>query len=223
MNNSIYSGWPLKIFILVMTLLSILGGYQLSQLINKINDEYLQRTEKILAMERSLDDVTVAFSRRIQEWKDMLLRANDPELYNKHRQAFFIASTTLHEAFQHTKVAMQNDGMEIKLIENMLHDNEMLLSDYLTAKSMLNPREIDSFHEVDQQVIGVDRHLQDDLATLETEIRQFSNQQLNEIMPAHRSRYLIGLLVACSLLIMAIIGFAFASYIQSNKNKKTGN
>jgi len=208
---------------MVMTLLSIFGGYQLSQLIDKMNGDYLQRTEKILAMERSLDDATVAFSRRIQEWKDMLLRANDIELYNKHRQAFFIASTTLHEAFQHTKMAMQNDGMDTALIENMLHDNEMLLSDYLTAKSMLNPRQMDSFREVDQQVIGVDRHLQDDLATLEATIRNFSNRQLNEIMPAYRSRYLIGLLGTCSLLIMAIIGFAFASRIQSNKSKNTGN
>ncbi len=222
MKNSIYLDRPFKIFIMVMTLLSIFGGYRLSQLIDKINGDYLQRTEKILAMERSLDDATVAFSLRIQEWKDMLLRASDTELYNKHRQAFFIASTTLHVAFQHTKMAMQNDGMDTELIENMLHDNEMLLSDYLTAKSMLNPRQIDSFHEVDQQVIGVDRHLQDDLATLETEIRHYSDQQLSEIMPVHRRRYLIGLLGACSLLIMAIIGFAFASHIQSNRNKNTG-
>jgi methyl-accepting chemotaxis protein len=208
---------------MVMILLSVFGGYQLSRLIDKINDDYSQRTEKILAMERGLDDATVAFSRRIQEWKDMLLRANDTELYNKHRQAFFIASTTLHEAFQRTRMAMQNDGLDTGLIENMLHDNEMLLSDYLTAKSMLNPRQIDSFREVDQQVIGVDRHLQDDFATLEADIRQFSNQQLNKIMPAYRSRYLIGLLGACSLLIIAIIGFAFASHVQSSKNKKTGS
>ena len=150
--------------------------------------------------------LTFALSRQIQEWKDMLLRVDDTELYNKHQQAFFDASTTLQKTLERTKSFMQNEGLDTGLIENMLSDNESLLSDYLTAKSMLNPRQKDSFRDVDNQVIGVDRHLQSDLAELETEIRHFSNLQLNEIMPAPWNRYLIGLLGACSLLVMCNIG-----------------
>ena len=132
---------PFKIFILVMMLLSIFGGYQLSQLIYRINDVYVQRSEKILAMERALSNTTFALSRQIQEWKDMLLRVDDTELYNKHQQAFFDASTTLQKTLERTKSFMQNEGLDTGLIENMLSDNESLLSDYLTAKSMLNPRQ----------------------------------------------------------------------------------
>ena len=223
MNNSIYSGKALKIFILLITLLSIFGGYQLSQLIYRINSDYMQRTKKMLAMERSLEDTHDVFSQRTQEWKDMLLRADDTELYNKHRQAFFDASTTLQEAFQQTKLAMMDVGMDTSFIEHMVTDNEMLLSDYLTAISRLNPRQIDSFRDVDKQIFGVDRHLQDDFAALETEIRDFSNQQLNEIMPAQRNRYLLGLLGAISLLVMAILGFAFASLFQGPNNKIAAN
>ena len=223
MNNFIYLGKTFKIFILLITLLSIFGGYQLSQLIYRMNSDYMQRTEKILAMERSLDDTNVALSRQIQEWKDMLLRANDTELYNKHRHAFFDASATLQGAFQHTKWAMRDEGMDTSFIEHMVTDNEVLLSDYLTAISRLNPRQIDSFRDVDKQIFGVDRHLQDDFAALETEIRDFSNQQLNEIMPAQRNRYLLGLLGAISLLVMAILGFVFASLFQDPDKKAATN
>jgi len=223
MNNSIYSGKALKIFILLITLLSIFGGYQLSQLIYRMNSDYMQRTEKILAMERSLDDANVALGRQIQEWKDMLLRADDTELYNKHRQAFFDASTTLQGAFQQTKLAMMDVGMDTSFIEHMVTDNEVLLSDYLIAISRLNPRQIDSFRDVDKQIFGVDRHLQDDFAALETEIRDFSNQQLNEIIPAQRNRYLLGLLGAISLLVMAILGFVFASLFQDPDKKAATN
>lgn len=207
----------------MMMLLSVFGGYQLSKLIYRVNSDYMQRTEKILAIERGLDDTTFALSRQIQEWKDMLLRANDTELYNKHRQAFFDASITLQEAFQRTKMAMKNDGIDTSEIEHMLSDNESLLSDYLSAKSMLNPQKIDSFRDVDKLVVGIDRHLQNDLVALETKIRHLSNQQLNEIMPAQGNRYLIGLFGACSLLFMASAGYVFATYTQSNKKKKTGD
>ena len=223
MNNFIYLGKTFKKFILLITLLSIFGGYQLSQLIYRKNSDYMQRTEKILAMERSLDDTNVALSRQIQEWKDMLLRSNDTELYNKHRHAFFDASATLQGALQHTKWAMRDEGMDTSFIEHMVTDNEVLLSDYLTAISRLNPRQIDSFRDVDKQIFGVDRHLQDDFAALETEIRDFSNQQLNEIMPAQRNRYLLGLLGAISLLVMAILGFVFASLFQDPDKKAAAN
>jgi hypothetical protein len=118
---------------------------------------------------------------------------------------------------------MRDEGMDTSFIEHMVTDNEVLLSDYLTAISRLNPRQIDSFRDVDKQIFGVDRHLQDDFAALETEIRDFSNQQLNEIMPAQRNRYLLGLLGAISLLVMAILGFVFASLFQDPDKKAAAN
>lgn len=214
MNNSVYLAKPFKIFILVMTLLSVFGGYQLSQLIYRMNDYYLQHTEKLLAMEGNIDDATIALGRQIQEWKDMLLRANDTELYSKHKKAFFEYSSDVQQALLRTKAAMQNEGMDTIEIEQLLIDHQSLLSDYLIAKSRLNPRQIDSFREVDKQVVGVDRNLQQHIAAVKTEIQHFSKQQLKETMPAHGNRYLLGLAGASSLLFMALVGFAFASRFQ---------
>jgi methyl-accepting chemotaxis protein len=210
MSNPVYFGKPFIIFILVMTLLSFFGGYQISQLIYRMNDYYQQRTEKILAMEGSIDDATIALGRQIQEWKDMLLRANDMEVYNKHKQAFFKYSGDVQQALMQAIAAMQKERMNTVEIDQLLIDHQTLLSDYLMAKSMLNPRQIDSFREVDKQVVGVDRNLQKSLAAVKAEIQQFANQRLNETMPAQGNRYLLGLLGACSLLIMALVGFAFA-------------
>jgi methyl-accepting chemotaxis protein len=223
MKISIYSGRLLKIFIVLITLLSIFGGYQLSQLIYRINSDYMQRTKKILAMERNLEDASNALSREIQEWKDMLLRVDDAELYNKHQQAFFHAALALQEAFRHTKSAMQENGMETSLIEHMINDNEALLSDYVAAKSFLKPQKIDSFRDVDKLILGADRNLQIDSAALKTEMRDFSNQQLKQIMPTQWNRYLLGLLGAISLLVMAILGFVFARRFQDSDKKAAAN
>jgi hypothetical protein len=207
----------LKAFLTVMTLLSIFGGYQLAQLIHRMNDYYLQRTEKILAIERSLDEASVALGRQIQEWKDMLLRVNDTELYNKHRQAFLDFGVGVEDALTRTKVAMQDDGMDTGDIEQLLGEHQSLLSDYLYAKFLLNPRHLDSYLETDKRIIGVDRKLQNHLSVVKAEIQHFSDRQLKETMPTQGNRYLIGLLGASSLLVMALAGFIFASRLQGHE------
>jgi hypothetical protein len=207
-----------KTFIAVVTLISIFGGYQLSQLIYRMNDNYLQRTEKILAMERSLNDATVALGSQIQEWKDMLLRVNDTELYNKHRQAFTEASVGVQEALMRTKMAMKNDGMDTGEIEQLLGEHQSLGSDYVFAKSVLNPEQIKSYLETDKLVIGVDRKLQHHIAVVKAEIQRFSDQQLKRAMPVDENPYLLGFMGAAALLVMSLVGFIFAIRFQGNKN-----
>jgi len=225
MNKSVQESFSLakyfKTFIAVMALISIFGGYQLSQFIYKINVNYLQRTDKILAMERSLDEATVALSRQIQEWKDMLLRVNDTELYNKHKQAFTDANIAVQNAFMRTKMAMQDEGMDTEEIEQLLGEHQSLRSDYMLAKSRLNPLDINSYLESDQLVIGVDRKIQRHIAVVKAEIQHFSNQQLNKLVPAQGDRFMLGLVGALSLLIMSLVGLLFGSNFQSNKTRTT--
>lgn len=205
-----------KKFIAVMALLSVFGGYLLSQLIYRMNDDYLQRTERILAMERSLSDATIALGSQIQQWKDMLLRVNDTELYSKHRKAFTDASVAVQEALMRTKTAMQNEGMNTGEIEQLLGEHQALVSDYMFAKVILKPQRIDSYLETDKLVIGVDRKLQQHIAAVKSEIQNFSDQQLKESMPAQR--YLLGLLGASLLFIMSLAGCIFSMRFQGNEN-----
>ena len=218
MQYSVFLPMHFKTFIAVMTLFSIFGGYQLSQLIYRTNDYYLQRTEKILAMERGLNDATIALGSQIQEWKDMLLRVNDTELYNRHRKAFTEAGVGVQEALMRTKMAMKNNGMDTGEIEQLLGEHQSLGSDYVFAKSVLNPRQIESYLETDKLVIGVDRKLQHHIAVVKTEIQRFSDQQLKETMPVDENRFLLGLMGTSSLLAMSLAGLIFASRFQGNKN-----
>ena len=200
-----------KKFIAAMTLLSVFGGYLLSQLIYKTNDFHLQRTDRLLAMQGNLDEAAITLGRQIQEWKNMLLRVNEAELYNKHRQAFMFCSYGVQEALMRTKMAMQSAGMSTSEIEQLLSEHKLLLSDYLLAKAKLNPRQIDSYHEADNQVVGVDRKLQRHIAVVKIDIEEFSRQQLNGPLPEQVNSFLLmGLLGASSLLIMSLMGVVFA-------------
>jgi hypothetical protein len=223
MQVSIFKTKRLAIFIVAMLLLSILGGYLLFQLFYSLNAEYLQRTEKILALERDLGDATTALGQQIQEWKDMLLRADDAQLFNKHKQAFFDSSSKVDIALMRTKNAMRDDDMDTSEIEQALTEHQSLSSDYLMAKSVLNPRDNNSYLDVDKLVIGIDRSLQQHIANVKTEIENFAELKLKEPIPTQGNRYMLGILGALSLLAMSLAGYFFASRFQSYANANPEN
>jgi len=220
-------GYLLKVFMLfivAMTLLSIFGGYQLSKLIYKMNDFTLQQTDHLLLIDENLDDAAIVLGRQVQEWKDMLLRSDDEELYNKHRKAFLNSSVEVQEALLRTKTAMQRDGLDTKEIEQLSIEHKALLSYYILAETRLNPKSIDSSHEVDRQVIGIDRNLQQHIAAVKSDIAQLANQQLNGTIYKQGNRYLVvGLLGTISLLVMAILGFVFAGLFQNTDSETAAN
>lgn len=209
-----------KAFIAVMTLMSIFGGFQLSQYIYGMSDTYLQRANKLLEMESSLNDSTIALGQQIQEWKDMLLRANDAKLFNKHREAFLASTTSVQEALGRTKTSMLENGMDTGKIEQLINEHQALLSDYLLAKTLLHPGQKDTFHEVDKQAIGVDRNLQQHISIVKTDIETFAKQQLEGAKLTQEKRLLLGLLGTMSLLIMSLLGVFFVSYFPNNTTAK---
>lgn len=212
LQDSGYLPKAFVIFLVLMTLVSVFGGYQLSRLIYKMNDVPLQRAEQLLVIEKNLDDAAIELGMQIQEWKDMLLRANDAELYSKHRKAFVDSSVDVQYALLRTKTAMQNAGLDAGVIDQLSIEHKSLVSNYMLAQAKLNPQQIDSSHAVDKQVIGVDRRLQQHLAEVKADIEQLARQHLNGTLPEQGKRYwLAGLLGASSLFVMALLGFIFAS------------
>lgn len=199
------------IFIVLMTLVSVSGGYQLSRLIYKMIDFPLQRAEQLLFIEKNLDDAAIELGMQIQEWKDMLLRASDTGLYNKHRKAFLDSSVDVQYALQRTKTSMQNIGLDTGEIDQLSAEHKSLVSNYVLALGKLDTRQIKSSHAVDKQVIGVDRRLQQHLAEVKAGIELLAQQHLNGTLPGQENRYwLVGVLGASSLLVMALAGFIFA-------------
>lgn len=199
------------IFLLSMTLVSAFGGYQLSRLIYKMIDFPMQRAEQLLVIEKNLDDAAIVLGMQIQEWKDMLLRANDAGLYEKHRKAFLDSSVDVQYALQRTKTTMQNIGLDTGEIDQLSMEHKSLISSYVLALAKLDHRKKESSHAVDKQVIGVDRKLQQHLSDVKAGIEQLAQQHLNGTLPGQENRYwLVGLLGAASLLVMALTGFIFA-------------
>ncbi len=213
--KSVVSSSPLRKvflkFLAVIALLSALGGYQLSQLIARVNASSAQRSAQLLEIEERMDDAAIGLGRQIQEWKDMLLRADNKELYGKHLTGFKDASIAVQYALLSAKRDMEAIGMDTSHISHLMSEHKAVLSEYLAAYSRFAPGATGSPSTVDMRIIGVDRKLQSDIATVRAGISEFARQQLTGTSAAEKRRHLMfGLLGAVCLLFMALFGFAFA-------------
>ncbi len=202
------------LFLLVITTLALFGGYRLSRLTYDIHDVSRQRAEQLLEIEESMDLATINLGRQVQEWKDMLLRAGNDELYARHRKAFTDASVEVQKALLQARTAMSISGMDTAEIDRLSAEHKALLAKYVLAHGKLDPKRRDSSRFVDQQVMGMDRDLQSRLDMARSEIELRAKEMLKGDMPGQTNQYvLMGALGAAALLFMALIGFAFASRI----------
>lgn len=218
-SESIYLSKSFLAFISVMTMLAIAGGYQLSRLFTQVNQSATQRSVQLLNIEESLDDAAIGLGRQVQEWKDMLLRANDKVRYDSHQKAFRESSIGVQYALLEAKNTMQDIGMNTVNIDHLLAEHKSLLSEYLIAHSKLKPSVKESSSQVDMQIVGVDRKLQQDIASVKEGISAFAKQQMYRTPETQGKRHMmIGLLGATSLFFVAMFGFLFARLFTRNEN-----
>jgi hypothetical protein len=218
-SNPIYLSKAFLIFIAVLTMLAIAGGYQLSRIFSQVDLSAAQRSVRLLDIEESLDDAAIGLGRQVQEWKDMLLRANDKARYDSHQKAFRESSISVQYALLKAKTEMQDIGMDTADIDHLLAEHKSLLSEYLIAHSKLKPSVRDSSSQVDMLIVGVDRKLQHDIASVKEGISAFAKQQMYRTPETQGNRHLmIGLLGATSLFFMALFGFVFARLFTRTEN-----
>lgn len=207
--------------ITIIALLSALGGYLLSQLILYGTSDFSQRrAEKLLAVYESLDKAAVTLGRQVQEWKDMLLRTNNSELFSKHQKAFIDASVDVQSELLQAKTTMQTANMDATEVDQLIVEYKALFSRYIHAKAMLKPKKITSSEEVDSQVIGMDRSLQQHLSRVKASVEFQTKNQVNSALSVLGNRYLLAGFLGMSFWFMALVGFGFAYLFQIQEQKK---
>lgn len=212
------------IFIASITFLAGAGGYQLSRLIHEMHDSSFRRAEQLLIVGENLEAAADGLKTQVQEWKNMLLRVNDPALFSRHRTAFSDSSVNVQFALLRTKTAMEKAGMDVGIIDPLIREHKLLVASYLVAQAELDPKRIESARLADKRVIGADRLLQQHLEELRVGVEELAEQELNGAVPEQERRYwLTGLLGAVSLLVMALIGFLFASWFYARDSRAMGH
>ena len=149
---SIFSG----LLLFAINLVGILGWYALSS----HNERDAKAAERALLMENAIDTARhaqVMFKIQVQEWKNTLLRGNDPADFEKYRKAFVETGDATQESLKNLKEMLAMAGLDSAAVDEVQKSLASLQETYLRALERYDGADRSSALAVDAMVKGMDR------------------------------------------------------------------
>ncbi len=100
----------------------------------------------------------VDFKSQVQEWKDLLIRGNDPEAFNKYKSQFLDKADRVQKRLTKAKEELQAAGSpHAAEVADLLAKHKEMLDRYLAALASFDPSNPETGKQVDKLVKGMDR------------------------------------------------------------------
>lgn len=115
-----------------------------------------------------------AFLAEVKEYKNILLRGNDPDLFAKHMDLFEQAYATSRDALEETRLAGDAVGFNTDGIAGLLDSSETLHSKYIAALKSFNTASSASGQDIDKRTRNLDEAMYSSYDKLANEITQFA-------------------------------------------------
>lgn len=144
---------------LVILGLCLLGGsayFQIRQF-NAIVAEtnlHVQRRSDILV---EIQESAISFKTQVQEWKNILIRGNDPDRFTKHVDGFSQAEKIVQEHLSNAITLQKEEGVSSDIAEKLKAEHEKLGRNYREALKRFDQKDPGTGMVVDRSVSGMDR------------------------------------------------------------------
>jgi methyl-accepting chemotaxis protein len=142
--------------ILLLAMLGLYGLYSLSRL-NDTTTAQIQDSGRALAAVDQARSAQVTFKKQVQEWKDLLLRGNDPQNYAKYFEQFKEKHAAVVQLLENLKKNLHQLQFPTSDIDKALQVHATLYQRYLEALNAYDRADATSNQKVDRLVVGIDR------------------------------------------------------------------
>ncbi len=149
----------LLLSVLVVLGLGFLGGsayFQIRQF-NAIVDEtniHVQRRSDILG---EIQESAITFKTQVQEWKNILIRGNNPDRFTKHVEGFSEAEKSVQEHLAKAIALQKEEGVAFDVAEKLKAEHAQLGKNYREALKRFDQADPNAGVLVDKSVSGMDR------------------------------------------------------------------
>jgi methyl-accepting chemotaxis protein-1 (serine sensor receptor) len=153
----------------------------------------------------------VDFKVQVQEWKNTLIRGNDPALYDRHWKAFADRSGNVKKHLTGLNAEAKNIGLPGDIADKALAEHEELDRRYHAAIKSFDGNKESSADVVDALVRGIDRAANDNIDALVDRIQEHGDKLAaitSKEAATDKSALVIGLIVLafCAALVSIIAG-----------------
>lgn len=170
-----------KLMLLVLITMSMLilqGVFGILKMSNMADD-----TQQNLQTLKTENDAMVAiksaetrFKTQVQEWKNILIRGNDPERFDKYLGQFEKEEAKVHALLTNARDSMKKIGFTTDDIDAVMEDHLTLGKKYRDALKQFNKEDPNAGKIVDKLVEGVDRPASKGMTALVENIEKHFNQ-----------------------------------------------
>ena len=161
--------------------------------LDSASERSVDAMQRSLAMSQAIDtarSAQVEFKIQVQEWKNTLLRGNDPAQFDKYSKAFVKGGESTRAELQKLTTLLATLHISTPLVDEAIKTQTELVTRYMTALQQYDSAKPDSAHVVDALVKGMDREptkkIDDIVAFIGVQSQQLMVQLGEENARAHR-------------------------------------
>jgi hypothetical protein len=177
----------------------------------------LERATRYLAGVDHARQGQVHFKEQVQEWKNVLLRGDDPALYDRYFQAFETQETQVRSHLRSLRELAPRIGVDAGRVGALLAAHEELGRAYRDALARDPGETVIDAKAVDRSVRGIDRALNRDMDalaesirgrvdTLQTQLSRNAEGRYRSVRQASMAGLTVSLLLILAFLVLAIRG-----------------
>lgn len=161
--------------ILFLVIVGVLGISTVSGL-SKVSTSAVNKGSAALVLLDTLRHTESSFQGQVQEWKNILLRGNDPELYEKYLGAFKKRNAEVTKSLSNMRGQAEELGFPTEELDTLLVSYSKLHAGYLEALKSYNPAHATAGQETDKLVRGIDRDATEAMNKLAQDMVAFNDK-----------------------------------------------
>jgi methyl-accepting chemotaxis protein len=203
-------------FVMIM-MVAVLGLFALFSIwsINRTWIEGMERVSELRRLSTSALEAQVSFKVQVQEWKNILLRGDDPELLAKYRAAFAKQDADTRSLLTSVAQLAKAQGFDedaqratalVTTHADLTQNYEVTLKEMQGTAAVLDAA---TAHAIDVKLRGADRALETGIGRLATDIGAASDANREALITSVADRYnaLHGFIISVILGALAVMGF----------------
>lgn len=176
------------VMIVFLVLLGGAGAYSIFMLHENIkaNLETAEQSQQAINSARSAQ---VHLKAQVQEYKNILMRGQNPDSFEKHLSNFNQEEDAVRQELNSLLVLTKDRGMDTKKIELALQVHEHMGARYRETLSVFNPEDPMSYQVVDELVSGINREPTELIDDIVQQIEEFSSKQVRQAVNYSNNLY----------------------------------
>ncbi len=143
---------------------------------NNSTKERLEVSKSYTVLVDEARDAQVEFKIQVQEWKNVLLRGNSKDNFDKYYNQFIQSNTNVQDKLLKLKDSMKNNSLDTASVDTLMFNHKELFDKYSTAIKSYDINNSESYKTVDELVSGLDRQTTSDMDSLVESIESKSTE-----------------------------------------------